>query len=43
MPLRGVIYHDDRKPLSRWLAAQQRYAVDEADYLLNRAARPSNR
>jgi glycosyltransferase involved in cell wall biosynthesis len=39
LPLRGVIYHDDRKPLSRWLAAQQRYAVDEADYLLNGAGR----
>jgi glycosyltransferase involved in cell wall biosynthesis len=32
--LRGVIYHDDRKPLSRWIASQQRYARDEADYLL---------
>lgn len=32
--LRGVIYHDDRKPLSRWLASQQRYAQLEADYLL---------
>jgi hypothetical protein len=32
--LRGVIYHDDRKPLSRWLASQQSYARLEADYLL---------
>src|SRR5262245_43625024 len=32
--LRGVIYHDDRKPLSRWLASQQGYARLEADYLL---------
>lgn len=32
--LRGVIYHDDRKPLSRWLASQQRYAQIEANYLL---------
>lgn len=32
--LQGVIYHDDRKPLSRWLASQQRYAQLEADYLL---------
>jgi glycosyltransferase involved in cell wall biosynthesis len=32
--LRGVIRHDDRKPLSRWFAAQQRYAQLEADYLL---------
>lgn len=39
LPLRGVIYHDDRKPLSRWLAAQPRYAYDEADYLLNSAGR----
>jgi glycosyltransferase involved in cell wall biosynthesis len=35
--LHGVIYHDDRKPLSRWLASQQRYAQVEADYLLNAA------
>jgi glycosyltransferase involved in cell wall biosynthesis len=39
LSLRGVIFHDDRKPLSRWLAAQQRYAADEAAYLLNRAGR----
>jgi glycosyltransferase involved in cell wall biosynthesis len=32
--LRGVIYHDDRKPLSRWLASQQSYARLEAEYLL---------
>ena len=32
--LRGVIYHDDRKPLSRWLTVQQSYARLEADYLL---------
>jgi glycosyltransferase involved in cell wall biosynthesis len=32
--LRGVIYHDDRKPLSRWLESQRRYARAEADYLL---------
>jgi glycosyltransferase involved in cell wall biosynthesis len=31
--LRGVIYHDDRKPLARWLASQQRYAAEEARYL----------
>jgi len=30
-PLDGVIYHDDRKPLSRWLASQGRYAQAEAD------------
>jgi glycosyltransferase involved in cell wall biosynthesis len=33
--LSGVIYHDDRKPLSRWLTSQQSYARLEADYLLN--------
>lgn len=33
--LRGIIYHDDRKPLSRWLVNQQRYARLEAEYLLN--------
>jgi glycosyltransferase involved in cell wall biosynthesis len=32
--LHGVIYHDDRKPLSRWLNSQLRYARDEANYLL---------
>jgi glycosyltransferase involved in cell wall biosynthesis len=35
LPLRGVIYHDDRKPLRRWLASQQHYARAEADYLLS--------
>jgi glycosyltransferase involved in cell wall biosynthesis len=34
LPLGGVIYHDDRKPLARWLASQRRYARDEAEYLL---------
>lgn len=34
VPLRGRIRHDDRKPLSRWLASQQRYARIEADHLL---------
>ena len=29
-PLRGRIHHDDRKPLSRWLDAQRRYAGREA-------------
>lgn len=31
--LAGVIYHDDRKPLDRWLDSQRRYAVEEARYL----------
>jgi len=33
--LKGVIYHDDRKPLSRWLEAQLRYTQREADHLLS--------
>jgi glycosyltransferase involved in cell wall biosynthesis len=33
--LSGVIYHDDRKPLSRWLLSQQNYGRLEAEYLLN--------
>ena len=32
--LRGAIYHDDRKPLSRWLGSQKSYARLEADYLV---------
>ena len=35
LPLNGVIYHDDRKPLARWLTSQQRYAREEAEYLLD--------
>lgn len=34
--LSGTIYHDDRKPLSRWFTSQQRYAAEEAEYLLSR-------
>jgi len=34
--LDGIIYHDDRKPLARWLTSQQRYAREEARYLLDR-------
>ena len=33
--LAGTIYHDDRKPLSRWFASQQRYASREAEHLLS--------
>ncbi|HEY2483245.1 MAG TPA: glycosyltransferase family 2 protein [Caulobacteraceae bacterium] len=33
--LHAPIYHDDRKPLSRWIASQQRYARLEADHLLS--------
>lgn len=32
--LKGVIYHDDRKPLARWLASQIGYAAREAAHLL---------
>ena len=32
--LRTRIDHDDRKPLSRWLTSQQKYAKLEADHLL---------
>lgn len=32
--LRNRIFHDDRKPLARWMGSQQRYAKNEADYLL---------
>jgi glycosyltransferase involved in cell wall biosynthesis len=34
LPLAGVIYHDDRKPLARWFDSQRRYAQVEAGYLL---------
>jgi glycosyltransferase involved in cell wall biosynthesis len=33
--LKSKIDHDDRKPLSRWLSAQQRYAELEADHLVS--------
>ncbi len=42
-PLHGLIYHDDRKPLSRWLASQLHYAADEAEYLLDDTGRPLTR
>jgi len=31
--LKNFIYHDDRKPFSRWWAAQKKYSVLEADKL----------
>jgi glycosyltransferase involved in cell wall biosynthesis len=34
LPLSGVIFHDDRKPLARWFSSQQRYACQEAEHLL---------
>ena len=36
MDLNNVIDHDDRKPLSRWLVAQDRYAQLECDLLRQR-------
>ena len=33
----AVVFHDDRKPLGRWLAAQERYAQLECDLLAKRA------
>ena len=35
LSLVSKIYHDDRKPLARWFQSQQRYARDEALYLLS--------
>lgn len=32
--LKSVIYHDDRKPLARWLGSQLKYAAREAEHLL---------
>lgn len=34
--LKGRIDHDDRKPLSRWLTSQQKYARLEAEHLLSK-------
>ena len=31
----GVIFHDDRKSLGRWLVSQAKYAALEADHLLS--------
>src|SRR5262249_19643182 len=36
LSLREIVYHNDRKPLRRWFASQQRYAREEVDYLLAR-------
>lgn len=35
LPLSGVIFHDDRKPLARWVASQRRYASEEVEHLLS--------
>jgi glycosyltransferase involved in cell wall biosynthesis len=42
-PLQGVIYHDDRKPVVRWFASQQRYAAQEAEHLLTSPRRDLTR
>jgi hypothetical protein len=34
VPVTAKIYHDDRKPLSRWLSSQDRYMTIEARHLL---------
>jgi glycosyltransferase involved in cell wall biosynthesis len=34
LPLASTIFHDDRKPLTRWFASQEQYAIKEAEYLL---------
>lgn len=36
LPLSGRIRHDDRKPLARWLASQDRYAQLECELLLSK-------
>lgn len=33
-PLQGKIDHDDRKPLSRWIASQDRYMIIESRHLI---------
>jgi glycosyltransferase involved in cell wall biosynthesis len=35
LPLKSFINHDDRKPLSRWIQSQDRYALIEAQHLLS--------
>jgi glycosyltransferase involved in cell wall biosynthesis len=35
LALASKIYHDDRKPLTRWFQSQQQYARDEALHLLS--------
>jgi glycosyltransferase involved in cell wall biosynthesis len=38
LQLNHPIYHDDRKPISRWFSSQARYASLEASHLLTRDA-----
>ena len=42
LPLQGRINHDDRKPLSRWIQSQVRYAEVEANHLLRSSAAELN-
>ncbi len=35
VPFVNTIFHDDRKPLARWVASQEQYAIKEVDYLLS--------
>jgi glycosyltransferase involved in cell wall biosynthesis len=37
--LNGVIFHDDRKPFTRWLSEQRKYMVREASHLRHARAR----
>ncbi len=39
--LNGKIYHDDRKPVSQWIQAQDRYAILEAKHLIEIGNRKS--
>ena len=41
LPLAGVIYHDDRKPLARWFVSQRQYARAEAASLLELRDEPA--
>jgi glycosyltransferase involved in cell wall biosynthesis len=41
--LKGKIWHDDRKPLSRWFQSQERYSEIEATYLLGAKTEELNR
>ncbi len=40
---RGKVWHDDRKPLSRWFQSQDHYSEIEATYLLTEGARIKER
>lgn len=40
--LKAPIFHDDRKPLARWVESQRRYAQEEAQFLLTADRRTLN-